>query len=62
METVRIPQIPACNMVASLQGMFGDDILEAFSEWFGQFDRDVAANRWSTTFRFYSERRITYED
>lgn len=44
METVRILQMPACKMVASPQGMFGDGILEDFSEWFGQFDHGGGAN------------------
>lgn len=38
---VRIYEIPACKMVASQPGMFGEDRLEEFSSWFGQFPRGV---------------------
>ena len=33
MENVRIYEIPACRMVSSGSGMFGDGVLEAFMEW-----------------------------
>ena len=39
MEQVRIYEIPACKMVASQCGMFGDGKLEAFDEWFGGLER-----------------------
>lgn len=34
MENVRIYEIPACRMVSSDCGMFGDGKLERFDEWF----------------------------
>lgn len=34
MENVRIYEMPACRMVSSACGMFGDGKLERFSEWF----------------------------
>ena len=33
MESVRIYEIPACRMVSSGSGMFGDGVLERFMEW-----------------------------
>lgn len=33
MENVRIYEIPACRMVVSGGGMFGDGVLEKFMEW-----------------------------
>ncbi len=33
MESVRIYEIPACRMVSSGSGMFGDGVLEKFMEW-----------------------------
>jgi len=39
MEKIRILEIPACKMVASPCGMFGDGKLEKFDEWFSQFPR-----------------------
>lgn len=38
---VRIYEIPACKMVASQPGLFGDGKLEAFCDWFSQFPRSV---------------------
>lgn len=35
MEAVRVYYIPECKMVSSGRGMFGEGVLEAFSEWFG---------------------------
>jgi len=33
MQTVRVYEIPACRMVSSGSGMFGDGVLEPFMEW-----------------------------
>jgi len=33
METVRVYEIPACKMVVSGGGMFGDGVLEKYMEW-----------------------------
>lgn len=35
LETVRVIAIPACRVVSSGCGMFGDGVLEAFDAWFG---------------------------
>lgn len=45
MESVRVYEIPACKMVVSGGGMFGDGVLEKFMEWMdsqkrGMFPRD----------------------
>lgn len=34
MENIRIYEIPACQMVSSACGMFGEGKLERFDEWF----------------------------
>ncbi|MHA6533937.1 AraC family transcriptional regulator [Paenibacillus sp. BAC0078] len=36
MENVRVYEIPACKMVSSECGMFGDGKLEKFDEWFSK--------------------------
>ena len=41
MEKVRIYDMPPCKMVSSGRGMFGDGVLEAFSEWFGTQPREM---------------------
>jgi AraC family transcriptional regulator len=41
MEKVRIYEIPACKMVSSQCGMFGDGKLERFNEWFSTFPRPM---------------------
>lgn len=41
MENVRIYEIPACKMVASQCGMFGDGKLEKFGEWLGKLPRTM---------------------
>lgn len=45
MQGVRVYHMPASRMVSSGRGMFGDGVLEAFSEWFsaqprGMFPKD----------------------
>jgi AraC family transcriptional regulator len=44
MEYVRVVEIPACKMVSSQCGMFGDGKLEAFDEWFSTLERGVYPN------------------
>ena len=41
MENVRIYEIPACRMVSSGSGMFGDGVLETFMEWMDGQERGV---------------------
>ena len=41
MQSVRIYEIPACKMVSSGVGMFGDGILEAFMEWMSTQARSI---------------------
>jgi hypothetical protein len=41
MENVRIYEIPACKMVSSQCGMFGDGKLERFNEWFSSLPRTM---------------------
>lgn len=41
MEQVRVYEIPACRMVASGSGMFGDGVLERFMEWMDGQPRSV---------------------
>lgn len=41
MENVRIYEIPACKMVSSQYGMFGDGKLEKFDEWFSSLPRTM---------------------
>ena len=41
MENVRIYEIPACKMVSSQCGMFGDGKLEQFDEWFSSLPRTM---------------------
>lgn len=41
MENVRIYEIPACKMVSSQCGMFGDGALELFDEWFSLLPRTM---------------------
>ncbi len=41
MENVRIYEIPACKMVSSQCGMFGDGKLEQFNEWFSSLPRTM---------------------
>jgi len=42
METVRVYEIPACKMVSSQCGEFGDGKLEAFNAWFSALPRPLA--------------------
>lgn len=42
MENVRIYEIPACKMVSSQVGMFGDGKLEKFDEWFSTLPRPMS--------------------
>ncbi|SDY92616.1 AraC family transcriptional regulator [Evansella caseinilytica] len=42
MECVRIYEIPACKMVSSQCGMFGDGKLERFDEWFSAFPKTIS--------------------
>lgn len=39
MENVRIYEVPACKMVSSQCGIFGDGKLEQFNEWFSSLPR-----------------------
>lgn len=41
MEKVRIYEMPACKMVSSQCGMFGDGKLERFNEWFSSLPRPM---------------------
>ena len=41
MENVRIYEIPACRMVSSGSGMFGDGVLEKFMEWMEEQRREI---------------------
>lgn len=41
MENVRVYEIPACKMVSSPCAMFGEGKLEAFADWFDQFERSA---------------------
>lgn len=41
MENVRVYHMPACRMVSSGRGMFGEGILENFSDWFGTQPREM---------------------
>lgn len=41
MEKVRIYEMPACKMVSSQCGMFGDGKLERFNEWFSSLQRPM---------------------
>ncbi len=41
MENVRIYEIPACKMVSSQCGMFGDGKLEKFDNWFSSLPRTM---------------------
>lgn len=41
MEKVRIYEMPACKMVSSQCGMFGDGKLERFNEWFSSLPREM---------------------
>ncbi len=41
MENVRIYEIPACKMVSSQCGMFGDGKLEKFDNWFSSLPRTL---------------------
>lgn len=41
MENVRIYEIPACKMVSSQCGLFGDGKLERFCEWFCSLARTM---------------------
>ena len=43
-EIVRVVEIPACQMVVSECGMYGDCKLEAFNEWFGALPRTHSIN------------------
>ena len=41
MQNVRIYEIPACKMVSSACGMFGEGKLEAFNSWFSTLPRPL---------------------
>ena len=41
MENVRIYEIPACKMISSQPGTFGDGKLERFDEWFSSLPRPM---------------------
>jgi Bacterial transcription activator, effector binding domain. len=41
MENIRVYEIPACKMVSSQCGMFGDGNLERFAEWFTSLPRTM---------------------
>ena len=41
MQNVRIYEMPACKMVSSGVGMFGDGVLEAFMEWMSSLPREL---------------------
>lgn len=41
MENIRIYEIPACKMVSSECGMFGDGKLEKFNDWFSSLPRPL---------------------
>lgn len=41
MQGVRIYSMPACRMVSSGRAMFGEGILEAFSDWLGTLPREM---------------------
>lgn len=41
MENVRVYEIPACKMVSSQCGMFGEGKLERFDEWFSSLPRTM---------------------
>lgn len=41
MESVRIYEIPVCQMVSSPCGQFGDGALERFDQWFSAFPRTM---------------------
>lgn len=47
---VRVYEIPACKMVASQPGMFGDGKLEEFSDWFSQYPLDTYPQDYLTSF------------
>lgn len=53
METVRVYEIPACKMVSSRCGMFGEGMLEKFSAWFSGFPRTM----FPRDFLWYDEER-----
>lgn len=41
MECVRVYEIPACKMVSSQCGMYGDGKLERFEEWFSSLPKTI---------------------
>lgn len=41
MQNVRIYEIPDCKMVSSGCGMFGDGVLERFSDWMGTLPHSI---------------------
>lgn len=41
MEIVRVYELPACKMVSSQCGMFGDGKLERFEQWFSSLPRTI---------------------
>lgn len=41
MQSVRIYRIPACKVVSSGVGMFGDGVLEGFMEWMSTLPRGI---------------------
>lgn len=41
MENVRVYEIPACKMVSSQCGMFGDGKLEQFDQWFSSLPKTM---------------------
>lgn len=44
MENVRVYEIPACKMVSSQCGMFGESALEEFDAWFSSLPRNISPN------------------
>lgn len=53
MEKVRIYEMPACKMVSSQCGMFGDGRLERFDEWFSSLPRPM----FPKDFMFYDQQQ-----
>lgn len=53
MEKVRIYEMPACKMVSSQCGMFGDGKLERFNEWFSSLPRPM----FPKDFMFYDQQQ-----
>ncbi|MBQ4088908.1 MAG: AraC family transcriptional regulator [Clostridia bacterium] len=49
MQSVRIVEIPDCKMVLSAPGMFGDGVLERFSDWISMQPRSI----WPNDFLFF---------